>query len=72
MGEKGNTHKKFDLQKRLVDYSDKIIHVNVKLSDTKADKHIIFQILKSGSLPAANYREAPNAESMSNYIYFVR
>ncbi len=71
--------KKFDLQERLIDYvlyaynhyAVRIIYVSEQLSDTMADKHIMFQILKSNSLPAANNREAPNAESI-DYIYSVR
>ena len=52
-------------------YAVRIIYISEQLSDKKADKHIIFQILKSSSSPAANNREAPNAESI-DYIYSVR
>jgi len=65
-------HKKFDLQERLIDYSVKIIHVYAQLPETKAVKHIIFQILKSGSSAAVNYGEAQNTEFSSDFIYSVR
>jgi len=70
--EKENIHKKFDLQERLIDYLVMTIHVYEQLSDTRAFKHITFQILKSGSLPVANYGEAKNAEFRSDFIYFDR
>jgi len=65
-------HKKFDLQERLIDYSVKIIHVYAQLPETKADKHITFQLFKSGSSAAANYGEAQNTEFRSDFIYSIR
>ena len=68
---KNNNHKKFDLQQFLIDYFVKIIHVYKQLSDTKAVKYIRFKILKSGSLPSANYVEAQNTKYRSDFIYCV-
>ncbi len=59
-----NNQMKFDLQDRLIDYAVRIIHVSEQLPDTKAGKHISFQMLKSGTSPAPNYGEAQSAETI--------
>ncbi len=59
-----NNQMKFDLQDRLIDYAVRIIHVSEQLPDTKAGKHISFQMLKSGTSLAPNYGEAQSAESI--------
>ncbi len=65
-------HKKFDLQELLIDYSFKIIHVYEQLPDIKADKHITFQLFKSGSSAAANYAKSQNTEFRADFIYSFR
>jgi four helix bundle protein len=56
--------KKFDLQERLIDYAVRIINVSEQLPETKVDKHVSPQILRSGTSPAPNYGEAQNTETI--------
>ncbi len=67
-----NNPKKFDLQNRFIDYAVRIIHVSEQLPETKAGKHISFQILRSGTSPAANYGEAQSAESRADFIHKLK
>jgi len=50
-----NNLQNFDLQDRLIDYAVRIINVSEQLPETKAGKHISFQMLRSGASPATNY-----------------
>ena len=47
--------KKFDFQKRLIDYAVRIIKVSEQLPEVKAGKHISFQILRNSTSPAPNF-----------------
>ncbi len=67
-----NNQKKFDLQERFIDYAVRIINVSEQFPETKAGKHVSFQLLRSGTSPAANYGECQGAESRSDFIYPVR
>ncbi len=69
---KENNQKKFDLQERLIDYAVRIINVSEQLPETKAGKHISFQILRSSTSPAANYGEAQAAESRADFIHILK
>jgi four helix bundle protein len=69
---KENNQKKFDLQDRLIDYAVRIIKVAEQLPETKAGKHISYQILKSGTSPAPNYGEAQSAESRADFIHKLK
>ena len=64
--------KKYDLQDRLVDYAVQIIKLSEKLPDTKAEKHISSQVLRSGTSPAPNYGEAQSAESKADFIHKLK
>ena len=67
-----NINKKFDLQDRLIDYAVRIIKLSEKLPDTKAEKHISGQLLRSGTAPAPNYAEAQSAESNKDFIHKIK
>ena len=64
--------KKFDLQNRLIEYAVRIIQVIEELPDTRAGKHISYQLLKSGTSPAPNYGEAQSAESRADFIHKLK
>ncbi len=64
--------KKFDLQERFIDYAVRIINLSEQLPETKTGKHIAFQILRSGTSPAANYGEAQSAESRADFIHKLK
>ena len=69
---KENNQKKFDLQERFIDYAVRIINVSDQLPETKAGKHISFQMLRSGTSPASNYGEAQSAESKADFIHKLK
>jgi len=69
---KQGNQKKFDLQDRFIDYAVKIIHVSEQLPETKAGKHISYQMLRSGTSPAANYGEAQSAESKADFVHKLK
>ena len=52
-----NNQKKFDLQERFIDYAVRIINVSEQLPETKAGKHVSFQLLRSGTCPAGGHSE---------------
>ena len=60
--------KKYDLQERFIDYAVRIINLSEQLPETKTGKHIAYQMLRSGTSPAANYGEAQSAESRADFI----
>jgi len=64
--------REFDLQGRLIDYSVRIIALSEALLETKADKHVASQMLRSGTSPAPNYGEAQSAESKADVIHKLK
>jgi four helix bundle protein len=72
--EKGNEKRnhKFDLEKRLIDFSICIIDIVESLPNTRVGNHIGNQLVRSGTSPAANYGEAQSAESRSDFIHKMR
>ena len=62
----------YDLKERQIDYSVRIIALSEALPDTKAGKHIAFQILRSGTSPAPNYGEATSAVSTADFIHKLK
>jgi four helix bundle protein len=62
----------FDLQKRLIDFTVRIIKLSEALPDTKVGNHIRGQILRCGTSSAPNYGEAQSAESRDDFIHIVR
>jgi len=62
-------HKKYDLEKRLIDFAVRIINVVETLPNTRAGNHIGGQLLRSGTAPAPNYGEAQSAESRNDFIH---
>ena len=64
--------KKFDLQKRFIDYAVRIMNLSEKLPNTKIGNHIRTQLLRSGTSPAPNYGEAQSTESKSDFIHKLK
>jgi four helix bundle protein len=64
--------KKYDLQERFIDYAVKIINLSEQLPETKTGKHIAYQMLRSGTSPAANYGEVQSAESRADSIHKLK
>ena len=62
----------YDLQDRLVDYAVRIIKLSESLPETKAGKHVLSQILRSGTSPAPNYGEAQSAESKADFVHKLK
>jgi len=65
-------HKKYDLEKRLIDFAVRIINVVETLPNTRAGNHIGGQLLRSGTAPAPNYGEAQSAESRNDFIHKIK
>ena len=64
---KGN--KKFDLEERLIDFAVLIIELAESLLNSYAGNHLAGQLVRSGTLPALNYGEAPSAESRNDFVH---
>lgn len=70
--EKGKRTQKFDLEKRLIDFSIGVIDIVESLPNSRVGNHIANQLVRSGTSPAANYGEALSAESRSDFIHKMR
>jgi four helix bundle protein len=68
----GKRNQKFDLEKRVIDFSIDIIDIVESLPNTRVGNHIGNQMVRSGTSPAANYGEAQSAESRSDFIHKMR
>ena len=64
--------KKRDLENRLIEFAVRVIHVVGVLPSTKTGNHIGAQMIRSGTSPAANYGEAQDAESRSDFVHKVK
>jgi four helix bundle protein len=64
--------RKFDLEKRLIEFTIKIIEVVESLPETKVCNHLGGQLLRSGSSPVLNYGEAQAAESRKDFIHILK
>ena len=63
---------KYDLQKRLVKFSAKII-IRVKtLKNEFASEHLIKQLIRSTTSAALNYGEAQGAESKKDFVHKMK
>src|SRR5262245_41184042 len=60
------------LQKRLNTFAAGIIQVATELPPTQQAKHVVGQVVRSGTATASNYAEARSAESMSDFVHKLR
>lgn len=60
------------LEDRLIDFAVLIIEIVNEMPNTKAGNHLSAQLLRSGTSPALNYREAQSAESRKDFIHKIK
>ena len=65
-------NKKYDLEKRLIDFAVRIIDLVETLPNTRAGNHIAGQLVRCGTSPAPNYDEAQSAESRNDFIHKIK
>jgi len=70
--EKGKEQKKYDLEKRLVNFAVRVINLAEKFPKSYVGIHIASQLVRSGTSPAANYGEAQSSESRSDFIHKMK
>ena len=58
MSKEENKDKKYNLEKRLIDFAVRVINVVEALPNTRAGNHIAGQLVRCGTSPAPNYGEA--------------
>lgn len=68
----GDKNKKFDLEKRLIEFAVLIIEITENLYTTRAGNHIAGQLVRSGTSPALLYGEAQSAESRNDFIHKLK
>jgi len=64
--------KKYNLDKRLIDFAVRVINVVEALPNTRAGNHIAGQLVRCGTSPAPNYGEAQSAESRNDFIHKIK
>jgi len=72
MQEKSDRDKKYDLEKRLIDFAVRIIDLVETVANTHAGNHIAGQLVRCGTSPAPNYGEAQSAESRNDFIHKIK
>ena len=61
--------RKFDLEKRLLEFASAVIDLSETLPCSRAGNHVAAQILRSGTSPYPNHGEAQSAESRDDFIH---
>jgi four helix bundle protein len=69
---KGLQSRADELEKRLIEFTVRIVNLSSSLPKTPAGKHIAGQILRSATSPAPNYGEARGAESHADFTHKLR
>ena len=72
MSKEEDKNKKYNLEKRLIDFAVRIINVVEALPNTRAGNHIAGQLVRCGTSPAPNYGEAQSAESRNDFIHKIK
>ncbi|MHC4326092.1 MAG: four helix bundle protein [Planctomycetota bacterium] len=72
MQDKSDRDKKYDLEKRLIDFAVCIMDLVETLANTRAGNHIAGQLIRCGTSPAPNYGEAQSAESRNDFIHKIK
>ena len=62
----------YDLEKRLLEYSARIIRLVERLPNTRAGNHVAGQLLRSGTSPLPNHGEAQAAESANDFVHKLK
>jgi four helix bundle protein len=61
-----------EIESRLIRFASRIVSLSSKLPKTQQGRHISGQMLRSGTVAAANYGEARGAESRADFIHRLR
>lgn len=72
MQEESDMDKKYDLEKRLIDFAVRFMDLVETLANTRAGNHIAGQLVRCGTSPAPNYGEAQSAESRNDFIHKIK
>ena len=72
MQKESGRDKKYDLEKRLIDFAVCIMDLVETLTNTRAGNHIADQLVRCGTSPAPNYGEAQSAESRNDFIHKIK
>jgi four helix bundle protein len=62
----------FDLEFRLVRFSDAVADIVEVLPESRVGNHIAGQLLRAGTAPAPDYAEALGAESRRDFIHKLK
>jgi len=60
---------RYDLEDRLIQFGAGICRLTQRLPATAVGKHVVVQIIRSGTSPLANYGEVQGAESRRDFIH---
>ncbi len=63
---------KFDLEKRLIEFSVLIIEIVNDMPNSKAGNHLSGQLIRSGTSVSLNYGEAQSGESRKDFIHKMK
>ncbi len=66
------TRKKYDLEDRLIDFAVLICKIANRLPSNRVSHHVVGQIIRSSTAPAANYGEAQAAESRKDFVHKMK
>jgi len=66
-----NTKRKFDLEERTARFAENIINILKKIPNTPINKRMIEQLMGSAGSLGANYCEANESESKSDFIHKI-
>lgn len=64
--------KKFNLEERLINFSELIVEVSRSLPPSKEGSYLSGQLVRSGLSPALNYGEAISGESRKDFIHKIK
>ena len=67
-----DTNKPYDLSERFLEFADRVCSVVEALPDTRIERRISDQLLRSGTSPLGNYEEACAAESRRDFVHKMR
>jgi len=64
--------KNFNLNERLINFSELIIEVSRSLPPSKEGSYLSGQLVRSGLSPALNYSEAISGESRKDFVHKIK
>jgi len=67
-----STHRKYDLEERLLEFASAVIDISEKLPNSRAGNHIAGQFLRAGTSPYGNHGEAQAPESAEDFIHKMK